>query len=211
MTEPDVEVIRLGHKFSNPDDTKNCHGILLTGGEDIHPRFYNKESNYLNAPAQFEVERDAFEIQTLKRARENHLPVLGICRGLQLINCVAGGTLKQDLGELNDVHRRVSLEDKIHSIEIETATLLNRISHIGWGMVNSSHHQAIDKLGNRLRINCRAEDGTIEGIEASDAGLPFLLAVQWHPERMLDQKNPLSNNIKMAFLKSAKMKNHENC
>lgn len=203
LTEPDVEVIRLGHQFSNLDDIKKCDGLLLTGGEDVHPRFYGKGSHYSNVPDEFEEARDEFEIQTFKKAQENNLPVLGICRGLQLINCVLGGTLKQDLGELNEVHKRVSKEDKVHPIEIESATLLQRISKMDHGNVNSSHHQAIDKLGSGLKINCRAEDGTIEGIERAGTN-SFLLAVQWHPERMLDQNSPLSNDLKKSFLENAR-------
>ncbi len=204
LAEADVEVIRLGSQSYNLDDVKKCDGILLTGGEDVHPRFYGKEIHYPNAPIEFEEERDEFEIQTFKKAQENNLPVLGICRGLQLINCVLGGTLKQDLGELNNVHKRISKEDKVHQVEIESSTLLNDISSVVREKVNSSHHQAIDKVGNGLKINCRAKDGTIEGIEPSISGRPFLLAVQWHPERMIDQENPLSKNLKKSFLVSAR-------
>jgi len=200
LAEPDVEVVHLGAQFSNLGDVKKCQGILLTGGEDVHPRFYGKDSHYPGAPEEFEEERDEFEIKVFNKAKENNLPVLGICRGLQLINCVLGGTLKQDLGELNKVHTRISKEDKVHHVKIEPATFLNGISHVTVGNVNSSHHQAIDKLGDGLKINCRAEDGTIEGIEASESGHSFLVAVQWHPERMTDQTSPLVKNIKKSFL-----------
>jgi putative glutamine amidotransferase len=198
MAEPDVDIIRLGSQYSNIEAVKRCQGILLTGGEDVHPRFYGREIHYPNAPSEFEEERDEFEIAVFKKAQENKLPVLGICRGLQLINCISGGTLKQDLGELNKIHRRISKEDKIHRVKVEPGTLLNHISSVVDGNVNSSHHQAIDGLGKRLKINCFAEDGTIEGIERIDA--PFLLAVQWHPERMNNLENPLSKNIRKNFL-----------
>jgi putative glutamine amidotransferase len=200
LTEPDVEVIRLGAQFSNLDDIKKCDGIVLTGGEDVHPRFYGKTIHYPNAPTEFEEARDEFEVRTFKIAQESNLPVLGICRGLQLINCIQGGTLKQDLGERNDVHRRISKDDKTHEVKIEPATLLFEITKVNQGLVNSSHHQAIDKMGNGLKINCRAADGTIEGIEGSGSSRPFLVAVQWHPERMRDQENPLSRDIKKSFL-----------
>ena len=202
--EPDVEVVRLGSPFSNLDDVKKCQGLLLTGGEDIHPRFYGKDIHYSNAPGEFVEARDEFEIRTFKKAQEENLSVLGICRGLQLINCIEGGTLHQDLRELNKAHRRLSKEDKIHHVNIEPASLLFRITKVNQGDVNSSHHQAIDKPGKGLKINCHAADGTIEGIEGSDSSGPFLLAVQWHPERMLDQNNPLSKNVKQAFLESAR-------
>lgn len=204
VAESDVEIVHLGSQFLNLDEVKKCNGVLLTGGDDIHPRFYgNQETQYPHAPKNFVEERDEFEIQVFKRAQENNLPVLGICRGLQLINCVLGGTLKQDLGELNKVHRRILKDDKVHPIKIGPATLLKSVSKVDQGDVNSSHHQAIDRLGDRLKINCQADDGIIEGIESSVA-TPFLLAVQWHPERMLDQNSPLSNSLKRVFLENAR-------
>jgi putative glutamine amidotransferase len=203
LSEPDVEVIRLGHQFSNLNDVAKCDGILITGGDDVHPRFYgSKEIHYPNAPDEFVEDRDEFEIDTFKKAQENKLPVLGVCRGLQLINCTLGGTLKQDLGELNKIHRRVTEVDKIHKVKVSDNTLLKEIANANQGEVNSSHHQSIDKLGKELKINSTAMDGTIEGIERSEG--PFLLAIQWHPERMIDQNSPLSKNIKNAFLESAR-------
>jgi putative glutamine amidotransferase len=200
--EPDVEVIRLGSQFSNLEEIKKCDGILLTGGDDVHPRFYgSNETHYPNAPDEFVEERDEFEIKVFAKAQENKLPVLGVCRGLQLINCALGGTLNQDLGELNKIHRRITEVDKVHQVKVNGNTQLKAITKIEKGEVNSSHHQSIDKLGKELIINSIAMDGTIEGIERISG--PFLLAVQWHPERMLDKNNPLSKNIKKAFLESA--------
>jgi putative glutamine amidotransferase len=200
LAEPDVEVIRLGAQFSNLDEIRKCDGIVLTGGEDVHPRFYGKTIQYPNAPTEFEEVRDEFEVRMFKIAQESNLPLLGICRGLQLINCIQGGTLKQDLGERNDVHKRISRDDKMHDVKIELATLLFGITKVNHGLVNSSHHQAIDKLGHGLKINCHAADGTVEGVEGTGSSHPFLLAVQWHPERMTDKENPLSGNVKRSFL-----------
>jgi len=205
LEESNVEVIRLGHQFSNLDEINKCDGILITGGDDVHPKFYgSNEIHYPNAPDEFVEDRDEFEIKTFAKAQENKLPVLGVCRGLQLINCTLGGTLKQDLGELNKIHRRTSQDDKIHKVKVSDNTLLNEIAKVNKGEVNSSHHQSIDKLGQKLKINSIAMDGTIEGIEWSESDRPFLLAVQWHPERMLDQNNPLSKNIKRAFLENTR-------
>ena len=199
-----VEVIKLGHDLSNADDIKKCNGLVLTGGDDVHPKFYGSaEIHYANAPDEFVEDRDVFEIEVFKKARKNNLPVLAICRGLQLVNCVLGGTLKQDLMEKNEVHRRTSDVDKVHEVKVEVGSVLQHISRLSIGSVNSSHHQAIDKLGSGLKINCKADDGTIEGIEGSESR-PFLLAVQWHPERMEDQNSPLSKNIKDNFLEAAR-------
>lgn len=199
LADGNAKAIRLA---SNLEDVAHCDGIVLTGGEDIHPGRYGKDIHYANAPDEYEEARDAFETEVFKLARHLDMPVLGICRGLQLINCVQGGNLKQDLGTLNDTHKRISKDDKVHAVEIKPSSLLRRISGKSGGQVNSSHHQAIEKLGKDMDVNCYAPDGTIEGIESVDE--PFLLAVQWHPERMLDQASPFAKNIKEAFLQKAR-------
>ncbi|MBS1682425.1 MAG: gamma-glutamyl-gamma-aminobutyrate hydrolase family protein [Bacteroidetes bacterium] len=202
LSTSNFEVIKLGSK--NLADIENCCGIVMTGGDDVHPKFYGSDViNYPNSPEKFAEERDEFEIEIFNKAVKNDLPVLGICRGLQLINCILGGTLKQDLDKLNETHRRISKDDKIHLVKIEPSTLLSSIANMETGEVNSSHHQAIDKLGNGLKVNSIATDGTIEGIETIDKNR-FLLAVQWHPERMEDQSSPLSKNIRESFLEAAR-------
>lgn len=197
-----VEVVELSASLNNADKLESCSGLVISGGIDVHPSFYkNNELNFPGAEG-FDEARDQFEILVFKNAQEENLPVLGICRGLQLINCIFDGSLIQDLGELNKIHK--GGPDKIHEIKIEQSTLLHSISHINSGNVNSSHHQAIDKLGKNLKVNCKAGDGTIEGIERSEKGHPFLLAVQWHPERMGDLNGPLSKNIRNGFLEAAR-------
>jgi putative glutamine amidotransferase len=141
------------------------------------------------------------------------LPVLGVCRGLQLINVSCKGTLVQDLGPQGDeVHENTSGADKLHPVAIVGDSLLAAIAGGEKGMANSAHHQAIDRLGEGLKINCRAGDdpgeGTIEGIEWADpAGKPFLLAVQWHPERMFVNALPhpgLYRAIRDRFIEEVK-------
>ncbi len=112
--------------------------------------------------------------------------VLGVCRGLQLINVHLKGTLIQDLGvEGDQTHMAGGGADKQHKVVVEEGTLLREVVGGKGGVANSAHHQAVGRLGTGLRVNCRAEDGTIEGLEWADpAGKPFMLAVQWHPERM---------------------------
>ncbi len=205
LVEPNVEVVRLGSQFSNLDEVKKCDGILLTGGDDIHPRFYHStEIHYPHAPENFVEDRDEFEIAAFGIAEENNLPILGVCRGLQLINCALGGTLKQDLGELNKIHRRILKDDKIHPIKVKDNTMLQGITKVSLGEVNSSHHQSINELGKELKINSLAMDGTIEGIERSENVKSFLLAVQWHPERMIDKESAFSENIRVSFLEAAR-------
>jgi len=112
--------------------------------------------------------------------------VLGVCRGLQLINVAQKGTLVQDLGVEGDGVHQNTPDDKLHGVKVDGGTLLGEVVGGAGGVVNSAHHQAVELLGAGLRVNSRAQDGTIEGIEWEEpVGKPFLLAVQWHPERML--------------------------
>jgi putative glutamine amidotransferase len=163
-------------------------GILFTGGEDIDPSYYGEKqrhaSVYVNQP------RDEFELALLGRALARRLPILGICRGAQVINVKFGGTLYQDLPSEATVeveHRQPgSRSDATHSV-----TLTDRDSRLaaafeGSCRVNSLHHQAIKRLGRGLKVIAHSEDGLAEAVEAAD-DYPFLLAVQWHPEEMADR------------------------
>ncbi|MDR3714890.1 MAG: gamma-glutamyl-gamma-aminobutyrate hydrolase family protein [Puia sp.] len=182
----EIEVIRFSVEDDNFEEIRRCDGLVLSGGVDIHPDLYGGSPVYIKAPADgWEKGRDLFEKSLFEFARERGLPVLGVCRGLQLINVCLRGSLVQDLGEQGDaIHENVK-EDKRHPVLIEAGTLLSSIAGTPKGIANSAHHQAIDRLGEGLVVNSRAEDGTIEGIEwEAPGGKPFMVAVQWHPERM---------------------------
>jgi len=185
--QEDIEVIRLDASLGNLADVSECDGLVLSGGVDIDPELYDGSMDYFKAPADgFQTERDLFEQAALQLSWEMGLPVLGVCRGLQLINVSCGGTLVQDLGATgDDVHENVQGVDKQHPVGLVEGSQLAGIVGSAGGLVNSAHHQAIDLLGEGLRVNCRAEDGTIEGVEwETPAGKPWMMAVQWHPERM---------------------------
>ena len=178
-----VEVVRIaagGKPFGDLD------GLVLSGGVDIAPEFYSATNEYEHAPSAFERSRDLFEMETLERALKQGKPVLGVCRGLQLINVALGGTLVQDLGKEGDaMHEGAGDVDKQHEVHMDHGSLLASVVGAEHGVVNSAHHQAIDRLAAGLRVNAKTADGTIEGIEWADPGQrSFLLAVQWHPERM---------------------------
>ncbi len=182
----EIEVIKFSVGDDNFEEIRSCDGLVLSGGVDIHPSLYGGKLQYMKAPKKgWEKDRDLFERSLFQFAMEHDLPVLGVCRGLQLINVCLNGSLVQDLGEKRDETHENIVEDKRHPVLIEEDSLLHIIAGEKKGEANSAHHQAIDKLGDGLSVNSRAEDGTIEGIEwAAPDGRPFMVAVQWHPERM---------------------------
>ncbi len=208
------ELVTLSFEENNIEDMLQCDGFLLTGGVDVHPSLYDGAEQYSNMPNTFQQDRDHFESKIYRHAQQLKRPVLGICRGLQLVNILEGGRLIQDLGEQkNQVHRKLET-DKKHSIEVDSSSLLYRLSGVVSGEVNSAHHQCIDPLSlpSSLKAVAFADDQTIEAIEYSDASNKgFMLCVQWHPERM-DNKatNPLSINIKKAFLNAITQRYNEN-
>lgn len=182
-----IEVVRLSAEHRNLSELLDCDGLVLSGGVDIDPELYGGKREYDKVPsAGWNRDRDDFEQLALRWAWDKGLPVLGVCRGLQLINVSLGGGLLQDLGVTGDeVHENEAGVDKQHRVSVLPGTLLLEIAGKDGGVANSAHHQAIARLGENLVVNCRAEDGTIEGIEwAEPEGRPFLLGVQWHPERM---------------------------
>lgn len=204
----DIEVIVLSADKNNADDIENCDALVLSGGVDIHPEFYGGSLQYPGIPKKgWKKERDEFEKSLFALALEKAIPVLGICRGLQLINVALNGTLVQNLGdELNRIHE--GGPDKSHAIHIEKDTILDDIVGTGKSEINSAHHQAINKLGEGLVINARSDDGIAEGVEWMDpSGKPFLLAVQWHPERMSGfqlEHSPLAKGLRERFLEEIK-------
>lgn len=214
----DIEIITLSAEKDNAARIKECDGLVLTGGIDIDSGFYQGSPDYPNKPEEgWNTGRDLFEKQLYEYALKHAIPVLAVCRGLQLVNVLQGGTLEQDLGTLNETHKAINELDKGHNIDVYKGTLLSEIARVETGIVNSAHHQAIEKLGEGLMINCKAGDGTIEGAEWKDkTGKPFLLCVQWHPERMYKlqlQDTPLSINIRNRFiteLKKSKSEKNEN-
>lgn len=155
-------------------------GILLSGGTDIGPIRYGAESESdVFAP---EPERDEFELKLLAGAAEQEIPVLGICRGLQMINVFAGGTLRQDVPE----HSKFDLppDTLTHSIDLVSGSILGEL--YGRSMqVNSLHHQAVERVGAGLAVTA-SSDGSVEGLEHQS--LP-IVAVQWHPEMLPTRKS----------------------
>lgn len=135
---------------------------------------------------------------------EKNKPILGICRGMQLINCKLKGNLINDLETVRNVnHKKFNNgADREHHVIVNKNTLLSQIIEKSEGEVNSSHHQAIDRLGEGLMVSSKSPDGIIEGIELSDkTNSSFFLGIQWHPERMINKDSPFVKNIINRFKK----------
>ncbi len=201
-----VEVVQLSHQTNNPDDIKKCRGVVLTGGEDVHPRFYNKPELYKYCYEDDVSEaRDEFEWKVLEYTESNNIPVLGICRGLQIANVFFGGTLIPDIptwGKFN--HSKLpDGADRYHTIMVDPSSWLCGLIHNQEGAVNSNHHQSADAIGDGLIVSALSPDGVAEALERKDPeGKPFLCLVQWHPERMNDQGSNFVKNIREAFMEA---------
>jgi len=169
-------------------------GLLLSGGGDMAPARYGEGPH--NAAKRPQPARDDTELVATRIALERGMPVLAICRGIQVLNVALGGTLIQDIpSQIPDalVHRTSPTEPHAyHELSVSPDSLLARVLGISEGTVNSSHHQSANRLGEGLRVCARGPDGVIEALETDD-GRP-VLAVQWHPERTYDD-SPLSRRL----------------
>jgi putative glutamine amidotransferase len=169
-------------------------GVLVAGGGDVDPASYGA------APAgskEFDAAADASELALLRAARARRTPTFAICRGMQLLNVAYGGTLVQHLEDPDTLHPvpddpRAVLAAR-HEVVIEPGSRLARAVGEGRRTVNTIHHQAIDRLGDGLRVTATADDGIIEAVEAEADW--DLLAVQWHPEKLERQDAPLFRSL----------------
>ena len=161
-----------------------CDALLLSGGDDVCPACYGEET--LPCCGELTPERDHAETILIRHALKKGLPILGICRGMQILNAVLGGSLYQDIaqqyGKTLEHPRHDIPAGDAHMMRYEAGTLLQSIVGLSEGPVNSRHHQAVKALAPGMRGNAFAPDGLTEGMEAAD-GRP-ILAVQWHPESL---------------------------
>lgn len=161
-------------------------GLILTGGKDFPAELYGAAPH--PAVQGFIPERDDFEFALARSALNRSMPILGICRGMQLLNVVAGGTIYphtlDELAHVLDHRNGTPLDQTVHEVRIERNSLLWRAcgEEPSSFQVNSMHHQAIKGLAPEFVVSARANDGVVEAIEAP--GRPFVIGVQWHPEWM---------------------------
>jgi putative glutamine amidotransferase len=202
--EAGVEIIKLSYQQGNYNDVEKCNGIILSGGNDINPRLYNQPDflAYVN-PKDIDEKRDEFEWGIIKYIEENQKPLLGICRGLQLVNVYFGGTLVPDIPAFGKFNHGKFKEgnDRNHLVDIDPNSALYKIIGEGRGEVNSAHHQSVDMPGFDLIVTALSPDGIIEGMERREpGGKSFMILVQWHPERMENQESVFAKNIKQSFI-----------
>ena len=175
-------------------------GIVLTGGEDVDPAHYAAKPGAATTSAH--ARRDECELALARLAHERRIPTLAICRGIQLVNVAFGGTLVQDIPTERPSEIRHDVSEKrterVHDVRVDPDSKLGRVLGGESIQVNSSHHQAIGKVADRLRVSARAPDGIIEGAEwvADDW---WMLAVQWHPEELTRDGKPWDRALFRAF------------
>ena len=185
-------------ELSDPEqavqDALTCDGLLLPGGGDMDPKFYGQER--IPACGEPNLLRDAAEPLLLRAFLAADKPVLGICRGIQVMNAVLGGDLYQDIKPFEHLPHNDHWA-KVHTVNVRRGTLLSRLLGQDTVLVNSQHHQAVDRVAPGFTLAALSEDGIVEAIEKPDAR--FCLGVQWHPE-WLSNADPAMQGLFDAFV-----------
>lgn len=157
---------------------REIDGLLIIGGDDIHPSFYGERVSSKVKPTY--RGRTQFEIKLCKTALKQKIPILGICHGMQLLNVIYGGTLYQDIcSEIKGARNHRCKKEPLHHVNVKRGSLCHKIFKKTSFPVMSSHHQAVKRVGKSLQVTAVSEDGIVEAIE----GPSHTMAVQWHPER----------------------------
>lgn len=179
---------------------KFIDGLLISGGYDIDPYFYNEEP--LEKLEALYPKRDIYELKLIKLALKHKKPILAICRGFQILNVAFGGSLYQDLSYRENTfikHRQIAEpQQTTHSISIEKSSVLFEIASKTQERVNSFHHLALKSIGENLKVVAFAKDGVAEAIEYIKDDI-FILGVQFHPEMMFET-NEFARNIFKKFI-----------
>jgi len=177
-----------------------CDGLILSGGPDVHPGRFDKVAD--TAICSMDLKRDTLEWAICKIAFRKKIPILAICRGMQLLNVYKGGTLITDIPTYNNslIHRDTNNPQLKHNIKVANLSDLWEITNKEVGTVNSAHHQAVGKIASCFKPTAFADDGIIEAYEfINPVNKPYLIAVQWHPER-LGKENPFADKLGKKFI-----------
>jgi putative glutamine amidotransferase len=162
--------------------------LIVTGGAgDVDPALYDQKPHPETGPVQ--EERDAYELALVRAAIERRMPVLGICRGMQILNVAYGGSIEQHLPDVvgHEDHRHTPGTFSDHEVDLEAGSLAARAAGAERTAVKSHHHQGVREIGDGLVVTGRSEDDAVEALE--DPSCPFVLGVLWHPEE--DEKSQL--------------------
>ena len=175
-------------------------GLVLTGGEDVDPARYGEQRH--EKVRSVNPARDATEAALIQEAKTRQMPVLAICRGIQILNVALGGTLIQDIP--SEIATSISHDDegardsRSHEISVEPGSLIATAIGTEHATVNSFHHQSVQRVADGMRITARSPDGIIEGIESTDRNW-WVMGVQWHPEEMTESREPWDRGLFRAF------------
>lgn len=201
MAGAQVQWIELDDPVKAAKQALEWDGLLLPGGQDVNPLRYGQEA--IEACGPFHEVRDAGEIAILQEFILTGKPVLGICRGCQLMNVALGGTLIQDIKPIQQVNHRdfPNRARGTHHVSLEPGSRLYRILGTRITKVNSLHHQVVDKTGAGLTVTARSPEGFAEAVEHGNH--PFCVGVQWHPEHM-NRLNLTQRKIFKAFVNACK-------
>lgn len=179
-----------------------CDGLVLTGGEDVDPRRYGASPE---AAGRVSPERDELEIRAIEWGLAQDVPILAICRGMQLLNVTLGGSLWGDLlsdgqTEMDHDHTGHMISRDVHDVHVADLRLLQGVFRSESFRANSTHHQAVRELGDGLVEVGRSEDGIVEAVEyRGDRSAAWVAGVQWHPERMLDESTGTNRRLFERF------------
>ncbi|HEX6142190.1 MAG TPA: type 1 glutamine amidotransferase [Geminicoccaceae bacterium] len=168
--------LRPGHAY----ELDRLDGLLIGGGDDISPTLYDAE---LDPAVKVDPERDQLELEALEHAARRDLPVLGICRGSQMINVFFGGSLHIDIYAVYEAAPKMRTVLPKKTVHVTPGSRLDRILDCRKCRVNALHHQSVDRVGQGLEVVARDEHGMVQGIERP-AGT-YLIGVQWHPEFLI--------------------------
>ncbi|MCX5329211.1 MULTISPECIES: gamma-glutamyl-gamma-aminobutyrate hydrolase family protein [unclassified Streptomyces] len=171
-------------------------GVLLPGGGDLAPHRYGARGVH-DSVYDVDETQDAFDLEVARHTVDLGLPLLAVCRGLQVVNVALGGTLEQDMGGPDGEHRHV-----VHPVALQRGTLLERATGVEKVEASCYHHQRVDRLGAGLAVTARAADGTVEGLELPGAQ-GWFTAVQWHPEDTAHE-DPAQQGLFDALVRAAR-------
>lgn len=177
-------------------------GVLISGGDDVDPATYGQENT---ASKDYASDVDRFEIALIQAARSQNKPLLGICRGIQILNVALGGTLRQEVTQPGAIHEPMTDDtmpdewiSRRHVVRFEQGSWLSDIYGASETKVNTLHHQGVGDLAPDLIVEARSDDGLIEAARCD--GTWWALGVQWHPERLQDEHQSVFTALRQAAL-----------